>query len=46
MMCALAFDGLGLDAVTSSAWEDNAASRRVSEKVGYLESRPASVRRP
>ena len=38
MMCALAFDGLGLDAVTSSAWEDNAASRRVSEKVGYLET--------
>ena len=26
------------DAVTSSAWEDNAASRRVSEKVGYLET--------
>ena len=38
MMCALAFDGLGLDAVTSSAWEDNAASRRVSEKVGYRET--------
>ncbi|MCV7629292.1 GNAT family N-acetyltransferase [Micrococcus luteus] len=38
MMCALAFDGLGLDAVTSSAWEDNAASRRVSEKAGYLET--------
>ena len=38
MMCALAFDGLGLDAVTSSAWEDNAASRRVSETVGYLET--------
>lgn len=38
MVCALAFDGLGLDAVTSSAWEDNAASRRVSEKVGYRET--------
>ena len=38
MMCALAFDGLGLDAVTSSAWEDNTASRRVSEKVGYRET--------
>ena len=38
MMCALAFDGLGLDAVTSSAWDDNAASRRVSEKVGYRET--------
>ena len=29
---------LGLDDVTSSAWEDNAASRRVSEKVGYRET--------
>ncbi|MDY6056165.1 GNAT family protein [Micrococcus sp.] len=38
MVCALAFDGLGLDAVTSSVWEDNAASRRVSEKVGYTET--------
>lgn len=38
MICTLAFDGLGLDAVTSSAWEDNAASRRVSEKVGYRET--------
>ncbi|WP_298710229.1 GNAT family protein [Micrococcus sp. 2A] len=38
MVCALAFEGLGLDAVTSSAWEDNAASRRVSEKVGYRET--------
>ncbi|MDO4239044.1 GNAT family N-acetyltransferase [Micrococcus sp.] len=38
MVCALAFDGLGLDAVTSSAWMDNTASRRVSEKVGYRET--------
>lgn len=45
MMCALAFDGLGLAAVTSSAWEDNAASRRVSEKVGYRETGRGQVER-
>lgn len=38
VMCAFAFDHLGLDAVHSSAWEDNEASRRVSEKVGYRET--------
>jgi RimJ/RimL family protein N-acetyltransferase len=31
----LAFTHLGADAVTSSAFEANAASRRVSEKLGY-----------
>lgn len=38
MVCAFAFDHLGLDVVTSSAWEDNVASRRVSAKVGYRET--------
>ncbi|MDP9823783.1 GNAT family N-acetyltransferase [Nocardioides massiliensis] len=33
--CAFAFDHLGARQVTSSAFADNAASLRVSEKVGY-----------
>jgi RimJ/RimL family protein N-acetyltransferase len=32
----LAFAGLGAAAATSGAFEDNPASLRVSEKVGYL----------
>jgi RimJ/RimL family protein N-acetyltransferase len=32
---ALLFDGLGLDVATSGALEGNAASARVSEKLGY-----------
>ena len=32
---ALAFDGLGAEVATSGAIEGNAASRRVSEKLGY-----------
>jgi RimJ/RimL family protein N-acetyltransferase len=32
---ALAFDGLGAEVATSAAIEGNAASRRVSEKLGY-----------
>lgn len=44
-MCAFAFDHLGLEAVTSSAWEDNAASRRVSAKVGYRETRRGEAER-
>lgn len=33
---SLAFDHLGALSATTGAWADNAASRRVSEKVGYL----------
>jgi RimJ/RimL family protein N-acetyltransferase len=32
---ALLFEGLGLDVATSGAFVDNAASARVSEKLGY-----------
>ena len=32
---ALAFDGLGAEVATSGAIDGNAASRRVSEKLGY-----------
>lgn len=34
-ICALAFDGLGAEEVTSGAFEDNRASLAVSTKVGY-----------
>ena len=34
-MLALAFDGLGAVVATSGAIEGNAASQRVSEKLGY-----------
>lgn len=34
-ICAVAFDHLGLDAVTSGAWADNPRSLRISERVGY-----------
>lgn len=34
-MLALAFDGLGADAAESGYIEGNAASARVSEKLGY-----------
>lgn len=33
---SLAFDHLGALSAGTEAWKDNAASRRVSEKVGYL----------
>lgn len=33
---SFAFDHLGALSATTGAWADNAASRRVSEKVGYL----------
>jgi RimJ/RimL family protein N-acetyltransferase len=35
-MLALAFDGLGAEVATSGYFEGNAASARVSEKLGYL----------
>jgi RimJ/RimL family protein N-acetyltransferase len=35
-MCALMFDELGAKSVTSSAFQDNNRSLRVSQKVGYL----------
>jgi RimJ/RimL family protein N-acetyltransferase len=35
---ALAFDGLGATAAVSSAWHDNAASLRVSTKLGYVDN--------
>lgn len=38
----LAFGRLGAECVTSSAFADNAASRRVSEKLGYT---PNGIRR-
>lgn len=36
--CALLFDELGFEFITSSAFRDNAASLRVSRKVGYQEN--------
>ena len=33
---SFAFDHLGALSATSGAWKDNAASQRVSEKIGYL----------
>ena len=41
-MCALAFDHLGFEEITSGAFLDNPASLAVSRKVGY---RPGDVRR-
>jgi len=41
-VCALAFDHLGFEEVTSAAFLDNPASLAVSRKVGY---RPSGVRR-
>src|SRR5699024_10957904 len=41
-VCALAFDHLGFDEVTSGAFVDNPASLGVSRKVGY---RPDGTRR-
>ena len=34
-MCALLFDHLGFEFITSSAFSDNPASLRVSQKLGY-----------
>ena len=34
-VCAFAFDHLGAERITSSAFLDNPASRAVSRKVGY-----------
>ena len=42
MMCALLFDHLGFEEVTSAAFLDNPASLAVSRKVGY---RPTAVSR-
>jgi RimJ/RimL family protein N-acetyltransferase len=42
VMCALAFDHLGFEEITSAAFADNPASLAVSRKVGY---RPNGVRR-
>lgn len=38
-ICTFAFDHLGLDVVTSGAWADNTASLRISQRVGYRETR-------
>jgi RimJ/RimL family protein N-acetyltransferase len=46
-ICALAFDHLDAQEVTSSAWIDNRASLAVSAKVGYLNNgQRRQVRRP
>lgn len=37
-MCALLFDELGFEFITSAAFADNAASTRVSYKVGYRDN--------
>ncbi len=37
-MCAFLFDELGFEFITSAAFADNAASLRVSEKLGYREN--------
>lgn len=37
-MCALLFDHLGFEFITSSAFTDNPASLRVSEKLGYKDN--------
>jgi RimJ/RimL family protein N-acetyltransferase len=34
----LAFAGLGAERATSGAWEDNPASLRVSQALGYVEN--------
>ena len=38
IFCGLLFDGLGGEAATSGAIEGNAASARVSEKLGYVKA--------
>ncbi|MFN8053151.1 MAG: GNAT family protein [Acidimicrobiales bacterium] len=37
-MLRFAFDALGATRAVSAAWEDNTASRRVSEKLGYRDN--------
>ena len=37
-MCTLLFDHLGAEAITSGAFTDNAASMRVSRKLGYIDN--------
>ena len=42
---ALAFDGLGAEVASSGAMDGNAASRRVSEKLGYEPNGESAWRR-
>ncbi len=45
VICAVAFDHLGFEEVTSGAFADNPASRAVSRKVGYRENGQARHKR-
>lgn len=44
-LCALVFDHLGAEEITSGVFEDNVASRAVSRKVGYAANGTARLKR-
>lgn len=45
VVCAVAFDHLGFEEITSGAFADNPASRAVSRKVGYRENGRSRTKR-